>query len=83
MTKKFYVEKKAQQLANKLDKLSDQQEQLANKGKENNSQKQADVNAAFDKIQKELKELQKDNKELKSPLDLQKKRRKKKVLMMI
>ncbi len=72
LTKKFYVEKKAQQLANKLDKLSGQQEQLANKGKENNSQKQADVNAAFDKIQKELKELQKDNKELKAPLDLPK-----------
>jgi hypothetical protein len=70
LTKKFYVEKKAQQLANKLDQLSDQQEQLANKGKENKSDKQANVNSAFDKIQKELKELQKDNKELKSPLDL-------------
>lgn len=69
LTKKFYVEKKAQQLANKLDTLSDQQEQLANKGKENTSEKQTDVNAAFDKIRKELKELQKDNKELKAPLD--------------
>jgi hypothetical protein len=78
LTKKFYVEKKAQQLANKLGQLSDQQEQLANKGKENNSKKQADVNAAFDKIQKELKELQKDNKELKSPLDLPKEEAKEK-----
>jgi hypothetical protein len=78
LTKKFYVEKKAQQLANKLYQLSDQQEQLANKGKENNSKKQADVNAAFDKIQNEFKELQKDNKELKSPLDLPKEEAKEK-----
>ena len=78
LTKKFYVEKKAQQIADKLDKLSDQQEQLANKGKENKSEKQADVNSSFDKIQKELKELQKDNKELKAPLDLPKEEAKEK-----
>ncbi len=72
LTKRFYVEKKAKQLAAKLDQLSEKQEQLSNKGKENKSDKQESINASFDKIQKELKELQKDNTELKAPLDLPK-----------
>lgn len=78
LTKRFYVEKKAQQLAAKLDHLSEKQEQLSNSGKENKSDKQESINASFDKIQKELKELQKDNTELKSPLDLPKQEAKEK-----
>ncbi|MEY4432870.1 MAG: hypothetical protein RLZZ44_1000, partial [Bacteroidota bacterium] len=72
LTKRFYVEKKTQQLANKLNQLSDQQDKTATIGKDNTSEKQADINTAFDKIQNELKELLKDNKELKAPLDLPK-----------
>jgi hypothetical protein len=70
LTKRYYVEKKAEQLANKLDKLSQQQDQLADDKKENNTQKQEEINAAFDKISKEMNELEKENKELKSPLDI-------------
>ena len=70
LTKKYYVEKKAEQLADKLTKLSEKQEKLSEKEKENNLDKQEEINSAFDKIQEELKELDKDNKELKSPLDI-------------
>jgi hypothetical protein len=78
LTKRFYVEKKAEQLANKLDQLSNQQEQLSDKGKENKSDKQEDINSDFHKIQNELKELQKDNNELKGPFDLPKEEAKEK-----
>jgi hypothetical protein len=72
LTKKYYVEKKAEQLADKLDKLSEKQEDLSNKEKENNSEKQNEINKEFDKIQEDLKDLDKENKELKSPLDIPK-----------
>jgi len=72
LTKKYYVEKKAEQIADKLDKLAEKQDKLADADKENNDEKQEDINKEFDKIQEELKDLQKDNKELKSPMDLPK-----------
>lgn len=78
LTKKYYVEKKAEQIADKLDKLSDKQDKLSEAEKANTLDKQKDINAAFDKIQEELKELDKNNKELKSPLDLPKDAAKKK-----
>ena len=70
LTKKFYVEKKAKQLKDKLEKLADKQEELANKDKENKKESQDEINASFDKIQEELKDLDKENKELKKPLDI-------------
>lgn len=70
LTKRYYVEKKAEQIADKLDKLAEKQDKLADKNEENNAEKQDDINKAFDKLQEELNELDKDNKELKSPMDL-------------
>lgn len=70
LTKRFYVEKKAEQLGDKLDKLSEKQDKLSNDEKENKLDKQEDINAEFDKIQEDLNDLEKENKELKSPLDL-------------
>ncbi|RZJ33891.1 MAG: hypothetical protein EOO51_11945 [Flavobacterium sp.] len=70
LTKRFYVEKKAEQLADKLDKLSEKQDNLSNQEKENDADKQEDINKDFDKIQDELKDLQKENNELKSPMDI-------------
>jgi hypothetical protein len=72
LTKRFYVEKKAEQLGDKLDKLSEKQDKLSNDEKENKLDKQEDINAEFDKIQEGLNDLDKENKELKSPLDLPK-----------
>ncbi|MEG2100034.1 MAG: DUF4175 family protein [Flavobacterium sp.] len=71
LTKRFYVEKKAEQVAEKLNKLADKQEQLSN-SKENNKEKQDEINKSFDKIQEDLKDLKQENNSLKSPLDIPK-----------
>ena len=70
LTKRYYVEKKAEQIANKLDKLADKQDKLADKTEENKTDKQDDINKEFDKIQEEINDLEKENKELKAPMDL-------------
>ncbi|RTZ09175.1 hypothetical protein [Flavobacterium sp. GSP6] len=72
LTKRFYVEKKAEQLGEKLDKLSKKLDKLSDDENENKLDKQEDINAEFDKIQLDLNDLEKENKELKSPLDLPK-----------
>ncbi len=70
LTKKYYVQKKAEQLKDKLDKLSDKQENLSNKEKENTKENQDAINKEFDKLQEDLQDLNKENKELKKPLDI-------------
>ncbi|MGL2965436.1 hypothetical protein [Flavobacterium sp. XGLA_31] len=72
LTKRYYVEKKAEQIADKLDKLADKQDKLAEKTDENTSEKQEEINKEFDKLQEELNDLEKENKELKAPMDLPK-----------
>lgn len=69
LTKRFYVEKKAQQLADKLNKLGDKQEQLSD-SKDNNAQKQEEINKEFDKLQQEMRELEKQNEDLKKPMEI-------------
>ncbi|MBP9848144.1 MAG: DUF4175 family protein [Flavobacterium sp.] len=71
LTKRFYVEKKAEQIADKLNKLAEKQAALS-ESKDNEEQKQNEINKDFESLQKELDDLQKKNKELKSPLDLPK-----------
>lgn len=70
LTKRYYVEKKAEQLADKLEKLAEKQEELSEKDRENTAEKQDEINKEFDKIQEDLNELEKENKELKSPMEL-------------
>nr|WP_294931571.1 DUF4175 family protein [uncultured Flavobacterium sp.] len=70
LTKRFYVEKKAEQVAEKLNKLAEQQEKLSNKDSENTKDKQDEINKSFDKIQEDLKDLKEENKTLKTPLDI-------------
>ena len=70
LAKKYYVGKKAEQLKDKLNKLSEKQEDLSNKDKENSEENQDEINKEFDKIQEDLQELDKENKELKKPLDI-------------
>ena len=72
LTKRYYVDKKAEQIVEKLDKLSEKQNKLSDNEKENKSDKQNEINTAFDKIQEDLKDLEKENKELKSPMDIPK-----------
>ena len=70
LTKRFYVEQKADQIADKLDKLADKEEKLADDLKENSKENQDAINKEFENIQKELQELDKENKELKAPMDI-------------
>lgn len=70
LTKKYYVEKKAEQIADKLQKLAEKQDKLSEDEKNNNSDKQEEINKEFDKIQEELKDLKKENSELKAPVEL-------------
>jgi hypothetical protein len=70
LTKKFYVQKKAEQIADKLIKLSDKQQSLSNSDKDNSGAKQSDINKEFDKIKEDIREVGEDNKALKSPMEL-------------
>jgi DNA repair exonuclease SbcCD ATPase subunit len=72
LTKRYYVEKKAQQIADKINKLAEKQDKIADKLEDNNFEKQEEINKEFDKIKEELKDLDKENKELKAPMDLPK-----------
>lgn len=69
LTKRYYVEKKAEQLAEKLNKLGDKEEKLS-EDKDNSAEKQDAINKEFDQIQEELRELEKQNEDLKKPMDL-------------
>lgn len=69
LTKRFYVEKKAEQIANKLEELSKKEDKLSD-SKENDAKEQNEINKEFDKIQEQLNDLEKENKELKAPMDI-------------
>ncbi|MFK7101374.1 hypothetical protein V3471_10320 [Flavobacterium oreochromis] len=69
LTKRYYIEQKAKQLVDKLEKLADQQEELSN-NKDNNEKEQNELNSSFDRLQKELNDLDKENKKLKKPLKI-------------
>ncbi len=68
LTKKFYVEKKAEQLAKNLEQLSQEEKQLSDK--KSTPQEQQKINETFNKIKEELNQLDKQNKDLKTPLSL-------------
>ncbi|MDY0780483.1 DUF4175 family protein [Tenacibaculum sp. IB213877] len=68
LTKRFYVEQKNNQLANKLDELAKKQEELANKN--STEQEQKEVNKEFNQLKKDLQELQKDNQKLQDPMQI-------------
>jgi len=70
LTKRFYVEKKAEQIADKLNELSKKENRLSEDKQNNTSDKQAEINKEFKDLSKELEELNKQNEELKSPLEI-------------
>ena len=69
LTKRFYVEKKAQKLAEEIDQLAKKQKDLA-EADENSSKEQEKLNEEFDDLKEELEELEEKNQELKAPMDL-------------
>tara|TARA_R110002012_G_scaffold263456_2_gene446567 strand:- start:237664 stop:241158 length:3495 start_codon:yes stop_codon:yes gene_type:complete len=75
LTKQYYVTEKASQLAKDLEKLGEKQETLSKmkmlEFKEQDASKnQSQLIQDFGKLDQELKELKKDNNDLKKPLDL-------------
>lgn len=71
LTKRYYVEKKAEKLAEELFKLGEAQEELSARPKdENTKEAQEKMNDAFQKFKEQMDELQKENQDLKKPLDI-------------
>lgn len=68
LSKRFFVEKKAAQIANKLDSLSKKQKEQSEKD-QNKATDQEELNKDFEKIQKDFQELKKQNKQLAQPMD--------------
>ena len=69
LTKRFYVEQKTMQIAQKIDNLSKTQKELANK-KDASLIEQKEIKQKFNEIKEEFNELYKDNEKLKDPMDL-------------
>jgi hypothetical protein len=67
LTKRFYVEQKAEQIKQSIEELAKKQEKLA-ETKDNTADKQNNLNDTFDDIKKSIDQLEKDNKELKEPM---------------
>lgn len=71
LTKRYYVEKKAEKLAEELYKLGEDQEKLADKTEdENNKEAQEKLNEKFEEYKEQMEELQKENEGLKKPMDI-------------
>ena len=70
LTKRFYVMKKAEKIANQLDDLSKKQEELSNKEKENTKEKQEGLNEEFKKLQKDIEDLQREDRRLQKPMNV-------------
>lgn len=71
LTKRYYVQKKAEQIANELAKLAEKQEALSKKdGEENTKEEQDKLNQEFKDLEESLEQLKKDNQKLKKPLDV-------------
>jgi len=71
LTKRYYVEKKAEKIAEDLTKLGEKQEKLADKSeKENTKEAQEELNKAFEDLKEQMEDLKKENDELKKPMDI-------------
>lgn len=70
LTKRFYVEKKFNDISKDLEKLSNKQDQLSKEKTKNNSENQNELNKKFDSIQDDFNELNEQNNNLKQPISL-------------
>ncbi|NEV92990.1 hypothetical protein G3567_02365 [Psychroflexus sp. YR1-1] len=69
LTKRFYVEKKTEKLAEQLENLAEKQNELS-AAEENTSKAQEDLNKEFDQLKEELKKLDEKNESLKAPMEV-------------
>lgn len=70
LTKRYYVDKKVNQLVDKLEKLSQEQQKLAESPAVNSVEQQDKLNIEFKTIQEQLAAVLKENKSLKAPMEL-------------
>ena len=72
LTKRYYVTEKVAQIAKELDKLSEKQNTLSELklGQDFSDKEQQKLNEDFNQLEKEIREVEKDNQELKKPVDL-------------
>lgn len=71
LTKRYYVQKKAEKLAQDLQKLAEEQEKLSEASdEENTAEKQEALNEKFEEYREEMKSLQEENKALQKPMDI-------------
>lgn len=71
LTKRYYVTKKAEKLAEEIFKLGEEQEKLGDApDEENTKEKQEALNKKFEEYQQEMKDLKKENEGLKEPMDI-------------
>ena len=68
LTKRFYVMKKAEKIANQLEDLSKKQEALSNESEENTKEKQDELNKEFEKLQKDIEDLKQEDRRLQKPM---------------
>jgi len=70
LTKRYYVDKKTNQIADKLEKLSQEQQKLSDTPSPNAVEQQDKLSDEFKNIQEQLEDVKKENKSLKNPLEL-------------
>lgn len=71
LTKRYYIEKKAEKLAEELFELGVKQEQLADKPEdENTKEAQEELNESFEEFKQQMEDLLKENEELKKPMEI-------------
>ena len=71
LTKRFYVEQKANQIADKLEQLAEKENELSRKNDEEiTTDKQEEINKEFEEIKKDIDNLNKENKDLKRPMKI-------------
>ena len=68
LTKRFYVMKKAEKIANQLEDLSKKQEALSKESKENTKEKQDELNKEFEKLQRDIEDLKQEDRRLQQPM---------------
>ena len=71
LTKRYYVEQKAQKISEEINELAEKQEDLSEKSKEAESKSQDSLNKAFEKVKEDLDNLEKENKKLKKPMQIE------------
>ena len=70
LTKRFYVMKKTEKIANELEDLSEKQEKLSENKEENTKENQNKLNDEFKKLQKDIDDLKQEDRRLQKPMNI-------------